>query len=437
MAQHAILAPSGAETWMTCAGSAAMQKGLPDTSNEYSDEGTAAHLLGSTCLEFATHPSAYLGQTILVGANEAAGFDGAVWGTEHDGGPEFKARRTYVVDDEMAEQVAKYVDRVRQYAGTEGVLTAERRVSISRFTGEEGAAGTADASIVIPRELQVHDLKYGMGVRVSAVKNKQLMTYALGVRDEMDMAYGPFDRIRLVIHQPRLDHLSEWDCTSEELDAFAEEVREKAAGALKLYREPMPAVIGDNCLALSPSEDACRWCKAKPTCPALAKFVMEASSCDFTAVPMLYEAGPKPVSGHTPEELAQKLAAVPLIEDWCKAIRAKVESELFAGVAIPGWKIVQGKRGNRSWTDEAAADALLKKMRLPVEERCNLKLKSPTQIEKLLKVEPKRLKRLLDAALIGQREGLPSVAPESDPRPVWVAPDSSADFSAVTTEELA
>ena len=433
MSQHAVLSPSGAETWMNCPGSAAMQRGLPNDANEYSDEGTAAHLLGSTCLEVGNDPWFYIGRKIIVGYRVEDEFDGAEWAVEGSAPTELmRIRRWYTVDQDMADHVQKYVDAVRVYRG-DGLLMPEVRVSIEAFTGEEGAAGTSDAAIVRGTELTVVDLKYGMGVKVYAERNKQLMIYALGVREELDFTHGPFDRIRIVISQPRLDHLDEWDCTSAELDAFGEEVKAAAAKALKLYNEPLPAAIGDNCLALNPSEDACRWCKAKPHCPALAKFVQDAAGCDFEAI----APSPTPATGYfDPADLARKMAACGLIEDWIKAVRAEVERQLFAGVPIPGYKIVQGKKGNQAWEDAEAAEAFLKKdLRIKIEDRCKLELKSPTQIIKFLKAKPRWLARFMANVKITQREGQPSVAPESDRRPVWTPGDTASDFTAVSTEE--
>ncbi|MEI6724433.1 MAG: DUF2800 domain-containing protein [Betaproteobacteria bacterium] len=435
MSQHALLSPSSAETWMGCPGSAAMQRGLPDDSNEYSDEGTAAHLLGSTCLEKGTDPSLYVGRTILVGSG--GNFDGAEWVTAGTTLTRLsKVRRTYIVDVETADHITKYVTAVRRHAGTSGVLLPEQRIGIGQFTGEKDAAGTSDAGVIHPRELGVHDLKYGMGVRVYAEKNKQLMLYALGVRDEMDLAYGPFDTIRLVIHQPRLDHISEWDCTAAELDAFAVEVKQAAAKALKLYNEPMPAVIGDNCLALNPSDDACRWCKAKPTCPALARFVQESTASDFEAV--------APAVPAAADELSKKMAAIPLIESWCKSVRAEVERRLFAGEPVDGWKVVQGKQGNRQFGDEKDADNFIKRY-LSADDRYTKKLITAPQAEKLLKAikeDPTaKVKPLTTKAwetfkgLITQKAGGPSVAPASDPRPVCVPPATVDDFSPIATTE--
>lgn len=428
MSQHAVLSPSGAETWMNCPGSAAMQRGLVDTPSEYSDEGTAAHLLGSTCLEKGVDADTYLNCKIEVGSDGE--FDGALWFS--DPKPEgFKVRRKYTVDQDMADHVQKYVDRIREYQG-DGQVFPEMRVSITHITGEEGAAGTSDAPVVRGRELQVHDLKYGMGVRVDAKHNKQLMIYADGVREELDLVYGPFDRIRFVIHQPRLDHVSEWDCTPEELAKFIEEEAKPAAWkALHFYHMPeMPPLPTRD---LIPSEDACRWCKAKPHCPALKQYVQDMTALDFEAEEPVIE---MPATGFfDPADLARHMAAIPLIEDWCKSVRAEVERQLFAGKVVPGWKVVQGKKGNRQWSDVDAAEALLKQMRLKVEERCDLKLKSPPAIEKLLKAEPKRWNRVLKAGLIVQKDGQPSVAPESDKRPVWTPPATEDDFTATEEEE--
>ncbi|MDP3939860.1 MAG: DUF2800 domain-containing protein [Deltaproteobacteria bacterium] len=403
MGEHAILSPSGAERWMNCAGAPAMEKGLPDEDNEYSIEGTCAHVVAAKCLVERKQATAYVGQS----------FDG------------------YKFHEDMAEPVQRYVDTVLRYADG-GQLLVEQRVSIEIFTGEVGAKGTADAVVIRPGELALIDLKFGMGVQVRAARNRQLMLYALGVREEQELAYGPFERIRLVISQPRLDgYLDEWDCTAAELDAFANEVSvraDEAHGVMLIHGDG-----GDISQYLNPSDDACRWCKAKAICPALAKFVQDAAGADFSAVspdPVMVTV---PAENFSPALLAQKMAAIPLIEDWCKAVRAEVERQLFAGVEVPGWKVVQGKRGNRQWTDVEAADALLQRMRMRQEERYKMTLLSPPAIEKVLKSTPRRWKRVLDAGLIEQRDGLPSVAPADDKRPAWAPPDTSNDFTA--TEE--
>jgi hypothetical protein len=49
--KHAIFSPSGFKALMLCPAKPAMERGLPDASSDYADEGTAAHFLASYCLE--------------------------------------------------------------------------------------------------------------------------------------------------------------------------------------------------------------------------------------------------------------------------------------------------------------------------------------------------------------------------------------------------
>ena len=135
--------------------------------------------------------------------------------------------------------------------------------------------------------------------------------------------------------------------------------------------------------------------------------------------------------------LARAMAAADLIEGWIKAIRAETETRLLAGVVVPGWKVVQGKRGNRAWTDKVAAEAMLKSMRVPHDQMYDYSVISPTSAEKLSKTEsigPRQWPKV--QALITQSEGRPSVAPESDKRPALVMSAVADDFADMTATDL-
>ena len=69
---------------------------------------------------------------------------------------------------------------------------------------DKDARGTNDASIFVPGEtLIVYDFKYGKGVAVEAVENKQMLYYAAGAAGDKLM---DFKTIELVIIQPRAEH---------------------------------------------------------------------------------------------------------------------------------------------------------------------------------------------------------------------------------------
>jgi hypothetical protein len=390
MSTHAKLSPSGAERWMLCAGSVALEADLPDEDSEYSKEGTAAHEMAQLVLDSgAADVEKYIGR---------------------------RASNGVEMTEDMANNVMTYVSRVRDYAqGFE--LMIEQRLSIEHLTDEADAKGTSDAVILTPDELQVHDLKYGRGVRKDAENNKQLMIYALAALREFEML-GNFKRVRLVIHQPRLEHLSEWDCTVEELQAFAQQVTARAEicrSAVSYFEKY--SELHEKYLA--PGEDQCRFCKAKATCPSLRSFVMSrVTGDDF--VDLTQPLAPV-VEEHIKDEvtdnglLANLLGAIDLIESWCKAIRGKADGELRAGREVPGYKLVQGRKGARAWSSKDEVEAIMKSMRLKVNEMYTMSLISPTQAEALLKEKPKCWKRV--APFISQSEGGLSVAPVSDKRP--------------------
>lgn len=409
MAYHAKLSPSSASRWMSCPGSNILSEGLKDGGSEHAAEGTAAHELGERIL---------LGGigTDLVGQRAE---NGVKW------------------TKEMLKDVMKYVTHVQDLKlSMSGALFVEVRVPIGAYTGEKGATGTSDAVLAGDGEICVVDLKFGMGVEVSAERNKQLMLYALGAIEEFDWSHGPFDRVRLVISQPRIkDHPSEWSCSLEELQAFGEEVK-MAARRVGNATVAYAASKGDahwQTIYLQPSEAACRWCRAKATCPKLTAEV----DALFTTVCVEDDR----VVG---EILGAAMAKVGLVEIWCKAVRARTESELLAGATVPGFKIVQGRKGPRQWDDADDIEALLKGFKLRSDVMYDWKLISPTSAEKLVEEKllgPRQWNKLLP--LITQSEGKPSVAPESDKRagiergavedefevlaPVPGAVDSSAD----------
>lgn len=132
--------------------------------------------------------------------------------------------------------------------------------------------------------------------------------------------------------------------------------------------------------------------------------------------------------------LGETMTKIPMIEAWIKSIRAEVERRLLQGEAIPGWKLVQGKKGNRQWDDEGKAEEALKKLKLKVDEMYHKYIISPTDAEKLLKkAQPAKWEKL--QAHITQKEGAKSVAPDNDPRPAIIVGQALDGFEVETAKE--
>ena len=401
MTGHAKLSPSGAHRWMACPGSAVLEAAFPDKGSAYAQEGTVAHELAAGHLSIGWNLAEYVGED---------------WHGEEPDGTKWKVRIT----QDMVDHVLDYAKLIREYAAG-GMLLVEQRLGIGHVTGEPDAKGTSDAVIVRGSELIVADLKFGMGVKVDAEDNPQLQLYALGALEEFDML-GDFDRVTMVIHQPRLNHVSEWSISVDQLRAFGEKVRDAAASVDEALSV---AGIGVDSY-LNPGEKQCRFCKAKATCPALRAELIEVVG-DRATIEDFAEFTPDKVDSQTGDNfLSVAMSKVGLVEDWCKAVRAEVERRLLAGQSVDGWKLVEGRRGNRAWVDETAVENLLKSFRLKREEMYDYKLISPTKAEKLLKDTPKRWTKA--EALISRADGLPSVAPATDKRPALAVQPVADDF---------
>ena len=428
---HAKLcSPSGAEGWFACAGRIVMEAGFPDNGNEFSKDGTARHAVCAECLNTGASVAAFVGKPIDVGG-------------------EFVTYKAEWVDEDE-----DYVTTMFALCGSgddKGDLFVERQVNFERYTGvKDDSFGTADVLIFKPlpdgtHEMIVADRKTGYH-EVEVQDNKQLKLYALGGYDEFNMVYD-ISRVRLVIHQRSA---REWDCSIEDLLAFAEVAREKAVlvqEAVTRFEMVEQELWERTYLNQQPTEDACRYCKAMAVCPSMQRMVQETVGSTFTSLTGFDE----DLTRHalkdreylTPEQLADAMKATGLIEDWIKAVRAEVERRLLDGKDVPGFKLVMGKAGARKWNDTDEAEASLKSMRLKVEEKYDFTLISPTSAEKLAKAKtgekpilgPRQWTKL--QPLIGRSEPKPSVAPASDKRDAYVPAPVADDFQQIAEPELA
>lgn len=415
---HALLSPSGAHRWLACPGSIAMEVGQPNDSSEFAREGTCAHAVAALCLEGNSPATAYVGRIF-----------------------EIEGHNVEVTTD-MAEHVQTYVDVVRQYAeGHE--LMVEARVPIDHLTGEPGAEGTSDAIIITNDgdELIVIDLKFGRGVAVSAEENAQGQMYALGALELVTLLGHTPKRVRIVIHQPRIQSApSEWDCTVEDLQRFAHGLKNGALVARIALEHRDNWIKGPEYQYLAPGEKQCKFCKAKAICPKLMQHALDTVADDFVDVSkdigvQLGGAKERVASSDT-SHLAALLPHLDLIEEWCDAVRKRAHAELLAGNAVAGFKLVKGKKGARNWSNEADAEAAMKSMRLKHEQMYSYKIISPTSAEELLaKESPRRWASL--QKLITQAEGKPTVAPASDKRPaVEIKPVADEFENVATCEDL-
>ena len=373
---HSIYGGSGAHRYLYCAGSIKAEEGIPDETSEFAQLGTDSHELSDICFKNKRTTRSFIGQKPLT-------------------------NKERVVDAEMADYVQQYVDFVTAIGGDQEY---EQRVTYYEYI--PGGFGTADVIIVKDDTLYVIDLKYGKGIKVDADNNPAMQLYGLGALLERD-SFQSFEKVILIIHQPRLNHISEWETTPGALYKFGEFAKER----VELTRAENPE--------RTPGEKQCQWCRAKATCPALQTQTEHALMVEFEDLSVKPLKEPKEL---TDQDLAFVLQHKVTIEKWLKSVEQHVVGKIESGHGFPGFKMVEG-RSNRKWADEKEAEKLLRKL-LGAEDAYNKKLLTAPQAEKALGKEDKG--KIRD--LIVKPEGKPVLVSEDDKRPPMQLGVTAADF---------
>lgn len=367
---HAKLSASGAKRWLSCPGSVRMEEAFEDTTTTYAEEGTAAHTLSELKLMFQT--GKINKRTFTLRTNK------------------FKASNPYY-SEEMNDYTDDYVNEVIElfHSYPDAFIDLEQRVDFSRWVPE--GFGTSDVVIIADGTLHIVDLKYGKGVPVSATCNPQMRLYALGAY-ELYSLMCDFETVKMTIIQPRLNESSTDEMPLAELLEWADGfVQPRAELALSGEGECVP------------SEDACRFCKARAVCRARAEANLEAARLDFE----------EPADKLSKEEIAEILLQAPEIKKWIEQVEAYALTQARDhDEAFPGLKLVEG-RSNRMITDKEKAAELL-------QEAGFEDIFKPQELLNLTKLEKAIGKEAFSevlADLIAKPPGKPTLVKESDKRP--------------------
>lgn len=302
MGRHALLSASSSKRWLNCTPSARLEEQFPsDNGSVYAEEGTAAHALA-----------------------------------EHKLKRSLKRRSKRPVSDYDCDEMEECTDEYVAYAMEQielakqnckdPVVLIEQHLDYSAYVPE--GFGTGDLLIVADGTLTVIDLKYGKGVAVDAEWNPQMLLYGLGALELFDVIYD-IDTVRMTIYQPRLESVSTWEISVEDLKKWTEEV---------LIPKAQLAIHGEGefqCGAW------CRFCKAKNTCRARAEEYLKLAQMEFCPPSLL-----------TDEEIAEVLKVADELAKWSADVYAFATDEAIThGKQWAGFKLVEG-RSNRKYTDE-------------------------------------------------------------------------------------
>lgn len=392
---HALLSPSGAKKWLSCAASLACEKDIPNTSGKAAVLGTAMHTIAEV------HLNAYIRSNALPLEREVGAY------VLDEGKGQIKAlispmKGAVLITADMIEQVRKYTDYCKAIIDVATYAKLEMRVNLTEVLhpGYEGVETFGTADLVAVQELAntdehmliIGDLKTGRH-RVEAKENKQLMLYALGVYRRLKRRYN-ITTVRLVIFQPYAGGASEWDISVEGMKLFAKFAQKRALLALDAYFRGKKNLKASD---FKPSVDGCQWCRFSEQCAARTKTVnavlAEELEDDF-ALEL------------TPEELVTEYEKLPLLRQHIDKVEKAMSAALHSGKKVPGYKLVEGKMGNRAWKDvEKVAELYGDKLTKEV-------LMTPTEAVKVIPEE-----ELKD--FITRKPGAPCVATADDKRSEW------------------
>lgn len=292
---------------------------------------------------------------------------------------------------ECANDYARFVTektKAAQESCEDAFTELEVRVDFSKYVKD--GFGTGDCIIVADKVLEIVDFKYGKGVRVEATGNPQMKLYALGALLKYNTLFD-IDSVRMTIFQPRLSGVQSSDeITVKELLEWAEKyVKPRAKLAYKGEGE------------FAPSEEVCKFCRAKAQCKARADKNLK-----------LFDEAPDAML-LTPEEAGAILEKAADIQAWLTDLEGLVSSTLLSGQPVTGWKMVEG-RSNRKFADELKVVEAMKSAGYDESLLYERKLITLTQMEK--DFGKKAVAETL-GELIVKPQGKPTLAPAKDKRP--------------------
>ena len=436
MTQHAKdrrLQPSSLSRTIGCPGWGNLCASIPEPPpNVYALTGTVAHHLGELCLNSKNNAENFKGQIGWAVENEhgeaVSIADIQPWNADALITPEPELtqiedgewRFRIIINQDMIEAVQLYVDTVRE---------AREKSILGQFYVEEqfdmdwirkGMTGTGDHVIVEEFDwLHVHDYKNGrvfVGVGTNVGDNAQLTAYALGAVGP-DNEYG-VQNAHVTIVQPNVFREGESlvRSISYPVSQLYEWNHSVLIPALKKAFDPeAPLITGS----------WCNWCPANPQhCKKIQTDTFESAKVLFEdeTLPAV-NASPVEPKTLTGDELNRILELWPVFEKWGSNVQEEALRRHQVGDAQKPdrFKLVAGRMSNRKWGKPDKETLAM----LPDVDDLEIKpkLKSPAQVEKVLKkagYKKEGIAAQVDPLLEERKRGKDVLVPISDKRPALI-----------------
>lgn len=306
--KHSRLAPSKAAVWTVCTASVqlidANEGRIKEAPSKYAQEGTAAHEVVDCLMR---------GERVPRGATS-----------------------------EMLDHGKAYVHFCRGLHPDGQVVPegVEKEVPLFYLPGENGHV---DYYLRTEQRVHVVDYKYGAGVKVNALENKQMAVYAMSAIKQFDPHFR--GQVSMHIYQPRTREaalngpVSTWTVTYDELDLFCES---KIASKAEIILQN-----ATHLLEYRPSDETCRWCPVQEFCTARAEFLLGGAPVVRKLVTT--QTTPPAAESLSDEEIEAMLPHIDGVIDWLGTVRKYAYNRAMEGRPFAGTKLIYGK-GTRMWS---------------------------------------------------------------------------------------
>lgn len=313
--KHSLISPSNFERRMLCPGSLNAEKDLPEQTSKYAAEGTMLH----------ERTALYISSLYMKTEKNS------LWNID-------------LTEDqiEAVKHAGDYFNKLKDNPDLDVIVEFHEKKFSLEFIHLD-MKGTVDSALVLrnrkTKQLFLHiiDYKFGKGVAVDAYKNYQLLMYAMGVLWSRDLSSltGRYVINAYVVNmhivQPYIRN-SNWEIKDIELMEFL------GSSARAKYKR-----IAENCYDSDakriPDKKACQFCKAKPTCYALAKTVPKLDTDVFDL---------------EDDEIAAIYDNRDLIKMYLTSIEEYIKNKISTS-GFDGYELVP-KMSNRKWTADAPAE---------------------------------------------------------------------------------
>ena len=289
--KHAKYSASGSHKWTNCSASLELESKMPSKDSFFSQEGTFAHDI------------AYKFVSSTLSDNDLVGIPSEMIDCA-------KAYSSYINNIVTHDLVTKCFEKTVYFGEMIGV-------------SDDLGFGTADCILYdsLTKDLHVIDFKYGKGVKVVAEDNTQLLLYAVGACKEF--VGNEIVKVHLHIVQPRINHYEKTTLDINHLTDYW----------IPFFTKKV-ALTKDASDLFNPSISVCKFCKAKPVCPALKGRVDNLQS---------FMKSSKVINLVEEEQINEILSSSELIIDYLSSVKDYVYSKAQDSGSFAGWTLSKGK----------------------------------------------------------------------------------------------